>query len=71
MDKMNFYNIRRLIVVDNNNRMIGIITEKDIFRQIAKSRGLIADLLGTDYPPEHKEIYDRFGDFMSDLLPKL
>ena len=71
MDKMNSYNIRRLIVVDNNNRMIGINTEKDIFRQIAKSGGLIADLLGTDYPPEHKEIYDRFGDFMSDLLPKL
>ncbi len=71
MDKMNSNNIRRLIVVDSDNRMIGIITEKDIFRQIAKSGDLVAHILGTDYPPEHKEIYERFGDFMSDLLPKL
>lgn len=68
---MNTKKIRRLVAVDRNNKMTGILTQKDIFRQIAKSGGLIADLLGTDYPPEHKEIYDRFGDFMSDLLPKL
>ena len=71
MDKMNTNNIRRLIVADSDNRMIGIITEKDIFRQIAKSGDLVANLLGTNYPPEHKEIYERFEDFMSDLLPKL
>ncbi len=68
---MNTKKIRRLVAVYRNNKMTGILTQKDIFRQIAKSGGLIADLLGTDYPPEHKEIYDRFGDFMSDLLPKL
>lgn len=71
MEKMDTNNIRRLIVVDRNNTMIGIITQKDIFRQVARRGDLVATLLGTDYPPEHKEIYERFGDFMSDLLPKL
>jgi CBS domain-containing protein len=70
MDKMNSHNIRRLIVVDNDAKMIGIITEKDIFREMAKNGGLLADFLSTNYSLEHKEIHERFADFISDLLPK-
>jgi signal-transduction protein with cAMP-binding, CBS, and nucleotidyltransferase domain len=67
---MNSHNIRRLIVVDNDAKMIGIITEKDIFREMAKNGGLLADFLSTNYSLEHKEIHERFADFISDLLPK-
>jgi predicted transcriptional regulator len=43
MQLMNFNNIRRLVVVDMNNKMVGIITEKDIFREMLKKSGLIDD----------------------------
>jgi signal-transduction protein with cAMP-binding, CBS, and nucleotidyltransferase domain len=70
MDKMYFHNIRRLIVVDSDAKMIGIITEKAIFRKLATNGGLLADYLGINYSPEHKEIHERFADFMSDRFRK-
>jgi predicted transcriptional regulator len=33
---MNFKHLRRLIVIDANDKMVEIITEKDIFSRIAK-----------------------------------
>jgi predicted transcriptional regulator len=54
MDKMYFHNIRRLIVVDSDAKMMGIITEKDIFRKLATNGGLLADYLGINYSPEDK-----------------
>jgi CBS domain-containing protein len=71
IDMMNSHDVRRLIVVDNDSKMTGIITEKDIFKEIAKNRAVIADFLGTDYPAEHREVYERFADCMLDLLPRL
>ena len=68
---MNSNNIRRLVVVDANIKLVGIITEKDIFRQIAKSASMVTDFLGENYPLEHREVYERFTDHISDLLPKL
>jgi len=67
---MNSHKIRRLIVVDGNG-MIGIITEKDIFREISKNPSLISGFVGENYPAEHREVYARFTDYMSDLLPKV
>lgn len=68
---MNSTNIRRLVVVDANNKLVGIITEKDIFRQIAKNASMVTDFLGENYPLEHREVYERFTDHIFDLLPKL
>ena len=68
---MNYNSIRRLVVVDMNNKMVGIITEKDIFRQIARSPSMVTDFLGENYPVEYKEVYGRFTGYMFDLLPKL
>lgn len=68
---MNSNNIRRLVVVDENNRLVGIITEKDIFRQIATSPSMVTDFVGGNYPIEHREVYQRFTDYIFDLLPKL
>ena len=68
---MNSNRIRRLIVVDGNNRMVGIVTEKDIFREISKNPSLITGFVGENYPAEHREVYARFTDYMFDLLPKV
>jgi IMP dehydrogenase len=46
MQLMNFKNVRRLDVVDANNKMAGIITEKDIFSQISKSPNMLTDFVG-------------------------
>ena len=71
MQLMNSNHIRRLVVVDMNNKMVGIITEKDIFSQIARSPSMITDFVGHNYPAEYREVYGRFTDYMLDLLPKL
>lgn len=68
---MNSNRIRRLIVVDGNNRMVGIITEKDIFREIGKNPSLITGFVGENYPAQHREVYERFTEYMFDLLPKV
>jgi predicted transcriptional regulator len=68
---MNSNKIRRLLVVDNNNKMLGIVTEKDIFKEISKGRTLITSFIGESYPSEYREVYARFTDYMFDLLPKI
>ena len=71
MQLMNSNNMRRLVVVDTNNKMVGIVTEKDIFRQIAMNPTMVTDFVGENYPLEYREVYGRFTDYMVDLLPKL
>lgn len=70
MDKMNSNNIRRLVVVDGENKMIGIITEKDIFKQFAKNPALMEQIFGNKLLKKHKEVYEKFADSLSDILPK-
>jgi CBS domain-containing protein len=43
MQLMYSNHIRRIVVVDPSDRMVGILTEKDIFREILKKSGLIED----------------------------
>ena len=51
---------RRLVVVDNDGRMVGIVTDKDIFRAIARNQALIADLLGEQpIPAANRELLDQ------------
>ena len=71
MQTMNSKGIRRLVVVDKNNNMVGVVTQKDIFKAINKNRSLITSFTGQNYPTEHREVYERFTDHMFDLLPKV
>lgn len=71
MQLMNSKKMRRLVVVDTNNKMVGIITEKDIFRQIARNPTMVTDFAGENYAAQYREVYGRFTDYMADLLPKL
>ena len=43
MQIMNSKNIRRLVVVDKDQKMVGIITLKDIFKLINRSPELITE----------------------------
>jgi CBS domain-containing protein len=43
MELMYSNHIRRIVVVDPSDRMVGILTEKDIFREVLKKSGLIED----------------------------
>jgi CBS domain-containing protein len=50
-------NFRRLVVVNESGKMVGIVTDKDIFRAIARSQALIAELFGEQpIPVADKEI---------------
>jgi CBS domain-containing protein len=61
-------NIRRLIVSDGE-KMVGLITDKDIFRVIMNNQDLIPILLGDKLLVEHKTVYDQFSQYwFSDIL---
>ncbi|HEY3094326.1 MAG TPA: CBS domain-containing protein [Nitrososphaera sp.] len=51
---------RRLVIVDNNERMIGIVTGKDIFRAIGRNPALITGLVGErPVPADNMELLDQ------------
>jgi len=59
-------NIRRLVVVDKNQKMVGIISIKDIFKLINGSPELLADFYGPNYPAQYAEIFERFTEYKFD-----
>lgn len=67
---MELNNIRRLPVVDREQKMVGIITDKDVFRAIMKSQSLVTSISGSVIV-ECKPVYERFSEFVLDgmLLP--
>lgn len=63
-------NIRRLVIVDKE-KMVGIITDKDIFRAIMNNQPLIPSLLSDELLPEHKTRYEQFSEYwFGDILHK-
>lgn len=60
IQSMHSRDFRRLVVVDNNGTMVGIITDKDIFRAITRNQSLVADLLGEQsIPIANRELLDQ------------
>lgn len=55
--------IRRLPVIDYNNKMIGIITDSDIFRAIIKSQTLITTI-NESVLVGYQPMYEKFSEFM-------
>jgi CBS domain-containing protein len=80
MQTMQLKNIRRLIVVGekeekenkhDDNKMHGIITDKDIFRAIMKNQDLIPSFLSDQLPTERKTSYEQFSEYwFGDILHK-
>jgi CBS domain-containing protein len=67
LQTMQMKNIRRLPIVgregSDNNKMVGIITDKDIFKTMMKNQNLIPSLLGDELLIEHKPVYDQFSEY--------
>jgi CBS domain-containing protein len=70
MKLMDSKHVRRLIVVDADDKMVGIVTEKDIFGRIAKDPNMVTEFVDKNYQ-KGREIYSRFADHLLHLLPKL
>jgi predicted transcriptional regulator len=60
---MNNKKIRRLVVVDRNNKMTGIMTQRDIFKAIDKDPSLFSELYGNAFSSKFKEIYERYNKY--------
>jgi CBS domain-containing protein len=70
IQSMELNNFRRLPVVDREKKMVGIVTDKDIFRAIMKSQALITSISGS-LSVEYRPVYERFSEFVLDemMLP--
>lgn len=66
MQFMNTNNIRRLVAINKDQQMVGIITLKDIFRAINSSPEMFAEFYGTNFPAEFKNMYQRFSEYKFD-----
>lgn len=55
--------IRRLMVIDKNDKMIGILTQRDIFKAIDKDPDLFSQFYGNAFSSKFKEIYERYNKY--------
>ena len=71
IQSMKLNNIRRLPVVNKEGKMVGIITDKDIFRAIINSQSLVASIT-ENVTIEYRPMYERLSEFMIGemLLPE-
>jgi CBS domain-containing protein len=64
---MKLNNIRRLPVVDKRAKMVGIVTDKDIFKAIINSQSLVSSITG-NVTVELRPIYERLSEFMMEEM---
>jgi CBS domain-containing protein len=61
-------NIRRLVISDGE-RVVGIVTDKDIFKAIMNNQSLVPSLLNEKLLIQSKSVYDQFDQYwFSDIL---
>lgn len=63
MQTMQTENIRRLPIVEKG-KLIGIVTDKDIFRALVKNQALLTDMITDTVIFEYKPVYEQLSDFM-------
>ncbi len=67
---MNNKKVRRLVVVDRNDKMTGILTQRDIFNAIDKDPSLFSEFYGNAFSSKFKEIYERYNKYrLENLMP--
>ena len=69
MQIMNSKKIRRLVVIDNDQKMVGIITLKDILKIINRSPELITEFYGPSFSVKFRDIYVKFTEYKFDNPP--
>jgi predicted transcriptional regulator len=60
---MNNKKIRRLVVVDKNDKMTGILIQRDIFKAVDKNPSLLSEYYGNAFSSKFKEIYERYTKY--------
>ena len=71
IETMQLKNIRRLPIIEQDGKLVGIITARDIFKIIIKNQDTISTFISSQTPPYTSEIYERFSQYWSeDLLHK-
>jgi len=68
LQQMELKNIRRLPVVDKEKKMVGIITDKDIFRALLNSQSLVASFCES-FLVKYKPVYERLSEFVLGEMP--
>jgi len=63
LQTMQTRDIRRLPIMENG-KMVGIVTDKDIFRAILKSLPMVTDLIDQNLPVDYRPVYQRLSEFM-------
>lgn len=67
IQSMKLNNIRRLPVVNREGKMVGIITDKDIFRVIINNQSLVASIR-ENVTIEYRPMYERFSEFVMEEM---
>jgi CBS domain-containing protein len=70
METMQQKDIRRLPVVDNRENMLGIITDKDIFKAILKNQILASSSISDQILVDQQSIYGKFTDYWLKGVPQ-
>jgi CBS domain-containing protein len=66
---MQLKDIRRLLVVDDGGKAVGIITDKDIFRAIRTNKDLLTSLLSDQLLIEHRTVLEQLNEnIFSDIF---
>lgn len=67
IDTMQLNNIRRLPVIDSDKKkrmMVGIVTDRDIFRAIMRSQSMTTTVSECITIDQYRPIYERLSEFM-------
>jgi CBS domain-containing protein len=72
IETMQLKNIRRLPVIEQEGKLVGIITTRDIFKIIIKNQDTVSTFISSNLVPHHDELYERFSQYWSeDILHKI
>lgn len=71
IETMQLKGIRRLPIIEQDGKLVGIITARDIFKMIIKNQDTISSFINNQTLPHLGELYERFTQYWSeDLLHK-
>ncbi len=70
METMQQKDIRRLPVVDNKEKLLGIITDKDIFKVILENQTLASGDISNQILVDQQSIYGKFTDYWLKGVPQ-
>jgi len=71
IETMQLKGIRRLPIIEQDGKLVGIITARDIFKIIIKNQDTISSFINNQTLPHLGELYEQFTQYWSeDLLHK-